>query len=199
MKGSTFSALAILSQALIGCTVSGQQWFDDELGASPWYVSSDSRYQDSWQYSVKQEYLYRSIQDNLLPLNERVEKGEVSIQLMGPELSEVQLVAWQTQWQHQMLMPIDIHYERQESAEYQVILSANLQPKTCRYQYLDKAINHESCVLKRNQFRALSNAQRWSQGAEYLVGDSNLEAGAVQRLYQGKVKVTTKQSTQGEE
>lgn len=199
MKGSAFTMLVILSQALMGCTVSGQQWFDDELGGQPWYASSDLIYQDSWQYLVKKDHLYGSIQENLQPLNGRLEKGELSIKLMGPELSERQLMEWQTQWQHQILLPINIHYEWQERGDYQVILSANLQPETCRYQYLDKDISHESCLLKRNQFRALSDTKIWTQGSEYILGDSSLESGAVQRLYQGKVKVTTKQSTQGEE
>ncbi|GAJ49619.1 Flp pilus assembly protein FlpD [Aeromonas salmonicida subsp. masoucida NBRC 13784] len=81
---------------------------------------------------------------------------------------------------------------------YEVELDATLQSDTCRYARGVSLASPGACLVLRNQYRAQSHGEHWARGARYDGSGSALDAGAVQRLYQGKAKSAKKQQTTGE-
>ncbi|MGL5090830.1 MAG: pilus assembly protein FlpD [Aeromonas sobria] len=155
---------------------------------------------DQLQFRVAPSQLQQQLQWQLAPLANRLEAGSVTLQISGPqpashastpEALRQQLAQW-------LALDTRLIFTPTGQGDYQVQLDATLQPDSCRYARGGASAPASACLMLRNQYRAQSHGEHWARGARYDGSGSALDAGAVQRLYQGKAKSAKKQQTTGE-
>ncbi|WP_434339945.1 hypothetical protein [Motilimonas cestriensis] len=160
-------------------------------------VAAIAQYQDQLNYQVASSQLFSSLQHYLAPVAQRNEQGKVAIQLTGPNLSTEQLRQLDTQLSQWLQLPVSLH--RQTGAmDYQVNIAVTLQQNSCRFSQYQESLSVPACAMRRNMHSALVKPATWHQGEEYVVSSSALDVGAVQRLFDGKIKMSDKQQVTGD-
>ncbi|KDM90074.1 hypothetical protein [Photobacterium galatheae] len=159
-------------------------------------------YQASAQYRVAAAQVQPSLTAVVRPLAERLEEGVLKVSISGPAQSlnpqPLNTQALSSQLSELLAIPTVVNFIPDNQADYQVDLNVALMPNTCRYQQGPIAVSVNACLLKRNQYRAMTTTAHWDKGADYEVTSSALDIGAVQRLYDDKIKHASSQSTTGE-
>ncbi|WP_426008165.1 pilus assembly protein FlpD [Aeromonas salmonicida] len=155
---------------------------------------------DQLQFRVAPSQLQQQLQWQLAPLANRLESGSLHLTITGPqpgsreptpEALRQQLAQW-------LALETRLTFIPATRQAYEVELDATLQSDTCRYVRGVSLASPGACLVLRNQYRAQSHGEHWARGARYDGSGSALDAGAVQRLYQGKAKSAKKQQTTGE-
>jgi len=155
---------------------------------------------DQLHFRVAPSQLQQQLQWQLAPIANRLEAGVVTLQISGPqpasqaptpEALRQQLAQW-------LALDTRLIFTPTQQSDYQVRLDVTLQPDSCRYARGATSARASACLVLRNQYRAQSHGEHWAHGARYDGSSSALDAGAVQRLYQGKAKSAKKQQTTGE-
>ncbi|MBV7262697.1 hypothetical protein L6J37_13390 [Photobacterium sp. WH77] len=181
--------LPLTALALTGCVDRLDNWNDSQ--------KTTENYLETATYRVNAAQLQPSLQAALRPLAERLEDGILRVTITGPAEPR-QSLELSVVLQQQLAMPTLVEHHPANQSGYQVALTVTLQPHTCRYQQGPAEVSMNTCLLKRNQFRAMTTTAHWFEGAEYEVTSSALDVGAVQRLYDDKIKHASSQSTTGE-
>lgn len=155
---------------------------------------------DRLQFRVAPSQLQQRLQWQLAPLASRLESGSLHLRITGPQPGSYEPTAEALRQQLALWLALEtrLTFIPATRQEYEVELDATLQPDTCRYARGVSPPSPSACLVLRNQYRAQSHVEHWVRGAGYDGSGSALDAGAVQRLYQGKAKSAKKQQTTGE-
>ncbi|MDO6708219.1 hypothetical protein [Photobacterium sp. 1_MG-2023] len=182
-------ALPCVAVALTGCVDRLDHWETADPHAAD--------YQESVQYRVGAAQVQPSLMAVVRPLAERLEDGMLKVSISGPApaLNSQQL---SVQLHELLAMPAVVNVIPATQTDYRVDLAVSLMPNSCRYQQGPMAVSVNVCLQRRNQYRAMTTTAHWYQGAAYEVTSSALDIGAVQRLYDDKIKHASSLSTTGE-
>ncbi|GLQ73097.1 hypothetical protein [Vibrio penaeicida] len=179
-------SVALLLPALVACVAPNQ-------------VLPHHSYTDTAEFNADRETLPVVLDQLTAPLIHREEVGEINITLQGGLLSQSEKQEIESHLSNKLLMQVELDHTPSVEETMQGDIEVIFAPDTCRYNKSAVPVSPQACQQLRNQYASASDKMAWHQGNIYQEHNTALSAGAVQRLYNNKIKSAEKQSVTGED
>lgn len=161
-------------------------------------TSTPTNYVESYRFSSETDTLTSRLREVLLPLAARAEKGRLTVAITGPKITAEKEKMLLDEMKRNLLIDVILEPIEQQQDFYEVALEVKLAAKTCRFNQQKVPLSDSACLLKRNQYLQLVDNATWERGLKYINNDSALATGAVQRLFENRIKIADKQPVTGE-